>query len=114
MTSHKKPGVAFWATMVVVVGIPVAAYFTAYWWCVEPSRSGIFSLPVSVQRVVASYPRLGDSRDWEAFFAPANCLDRRLRPKVWQDVVVHLPPPVLAPPLPSYLRSDDGWRQYTN
>jgi hypothetical protein len=97
--NRKKPGVAFWTTVVVVVVlIAVAVYLTAYWWFVEPvPGGGIVHLNSSLQPVVAWYPRLGDSMDWEAVFTPANWLDRRLRPKLWQDVVVDLSPPVLRP-----------------
>jgi len=87
MTSdHKKPGVAFWATVVVIgVLIPTAIYVGAYAWVIEPVSVVAHLTSGEKHRfVVARYPRLGQSSIWRTFFGPANQLDRLVRPYVWQ------------------------------
>jgi len=83
-TDRKKPGVAFWAT-VVVVCLP-ALYVGAYCWMVEPleihpSKTKFYCLP--------SYPLVNPSGvgvwygQWERFFSPIHSIDRHLKPTVW-------------------------------
>jgi len=86
MTDRKKAGVAFWATVVVVVGlIPSTLYLLAYAWIVEPKAVVTFpSAGGEHHFVVPDYHRLGDSMFWRTFFRPANELDRHIRPDTWQ------------------------------
>ena len=91
MTDHKKPSVAFWATVGLVVTVVVAlcAYAGAYARMVRPVP---FALGVCLPpaRIDPDYsgaslitPGHRDQAFWEKFFGPANWLDRQLRPKTW-------------------------------
>jgi hypothetical protein len=83
-SSSNKPGVAFWATVVVIVAlIPSAAYLGAYACLVEPDKRLVYSLGTDSSIVVETYPSIGKSQFWRSFFEPANWLDRRIRPDVW-------------------------------
>ena len=77
---RKKPGVALWASVVVVVGLPLAAYVGAYAWSVE-AVSGLWA-QVEMQ---PRYSRLGDAQAWHKLFWPAHWVDRRVRPKLWNE-----------------------------
>ena len=82
MTSdRKKPGVAFWATVVVVVVLPLAAYIGAYAWSVE----AVTGLWAKVE-MRPTYTRLGNSQAWHKFFWPAHWVDRRVRPRFWHEI----------------------------
>ena len=84
MASSKKPGFAFWTIVVVLVLlIPAAGYLGAYAGLVKPDDRKVLDLNSGFSLVVATYPGVGVSRFWRAFFRPANLLDRRLRPEVW-------------------------------
>ncbi len=86
MTSdRKKPGVTFWMTVVVVaLLVPSAAYLGTYAYLVKPDERIVVSLDAH-SFVIATYPRIEDSPFWRAFFRPANCLDRRVRPDIWHN-----------------------------
>jgi hypothetical protein len=84
MSDRKKPGMAFWATVVVVVVlVPSAAYLGAYACLLEPDKRSVYSLGTDSAIVVETYPGIGKSQFWRSFFDPANRLDRRIRPTVW-------------------------------
>jgi hypothetical protein len=93
MTSRKKPGVAFWATVVFAATL---VYMAAYVYSVEPSPFIFQSGPHvrgAVRDVPATYGRLGDPLTaiafrghqdfWKRFFGPIHWADRKLRPTVW-------------------------------
>ena len=82
---RKKPGVAFWATVVaVVVLVPAAMYLGAYAWLVEPTPVVILpSMGGELHLIVPKYDRLGEALFWRTFFRPANWLDTRVRSDVW-------------------------------
>jgi hypothetical protein len=83
---RKKPGVAFWATTVVVVGVTaIAAYGGAYLWAVEPTVAGGVLADSAPPPLHAEYPRFGNSPLWEDFFAPAHWADKCIRPQFWED-----------------------------
>ena len=82
MTDRKKPGWAFWAT-VVAVAFPVL-YVAGYSLTVRPI--GISSTGWSKTRPIYSVPFANSRHDlWGAFFAPAHAVDRRIRPRVWPN-----------------------------
>ncbi len=87
MTNRKKPGVEFWAT-VVVVGVLVAlsGYFGTYALMVNPTRVWRSCGPnPPPSEVMAYYPEgIGSSASWESFYAPANFFDRKVRPAKWE------------------------------
>ncbi len=84
---HRKPGIAFWAIVVLAVAIiPSAIYLGTYAWIVEPTPVAIFpSMGGEHHFVVPKYDRLGEALFWRTFFGPANQLDRCVRPDVWQQ-----------------------------
>jgi hypothetical protein len=86
MTSdRKKPGVAFWASVVVVVALALlSAYSGSYLLILEPTRKSR-NYPFLGVRWAAEphYRAFGKQDFWRAFFEPANSLDRRIRPKIW-------------------------------
>ena len=88
MTSRKKPGVAFWATGTLFVGLVLfGAYAMAYFWTVRPSAVNIFayeSLPPTLE-LVPEYDVGGNQSFWKAVFAPAHRIDRRIRPNAWVE-----------------------------
>lgn len=86
MISRKKPGVAFWTTVVVVVAIFLSAiYLGAYAWIVEPKLVVTFPAAGGEHRfVVPDYHRLSTSLFWRRFFRLANQVDRWARPEVWR------------------------------
>ncbi len=85
MTDRKKPGIAFWTTVVLVVLlVPSAAYLGAYVYLVEPDERIVVSIEAHFWGT-ATYPGLDDSPFWSAFFRPANWLDRRVRPDIWHE-----------------------------
>jgi hypothetical protein len=85
MADRKKPGIAFWATVVVVaVLVPSAIYLGAYAWLIEPTPAvAHVTTGEEYHFIMPRYPRLGDSPFWSTFFEPANRLDRRVRPEAW-------------------------------
>ncbi len=91
-TSHKKPGVAFWAT--VVVGTALTAYPVSYAFMVTP-KLVTFSSSGRAERIEPDYtggtPLIGtrDQTFWERVFTPAHWADRRIRPETWS---VRMPP----------------------
>jgi hypothetical protein len=96
----KQPGVAFWATVVVVAAFSFAAYLGMYASLVEPILvygTGSFSEPTEPW-VIAAYRGSSDrrfgfavrylSRPVPEFFGPANWLDRNfIRPEIWTPSV---------------------------
>jgi hypothetical protein len=93
MTDRKKPGLAFWATaLVVVLLVPLAIYLGAYAWLVEPTFLADSASLSWVQFTRhPRYPRLGGSPVWEEFFGPANWVDRRIRPEAWKTMEISWP-----------------------
>src|SRR5258708_37243331 len=96
--SRKKPGVAFWASVVVAVLLAsAAAYGGAYIWMLDDHFRhsytfrvrGPFELPAVYRRhSERGSPYLSDSdlesqEFWSAFFGPAHWLDTKLRPDKW-------------------------------
>jgi hypothetical protein len=87
---RKKPGVAFWATVVVVVVlVAVSAYVGAYALMVTPGP-GYLVGPDMHHRQHPAYYDLSfaglSSHQHEAlgrFFAPVNSIDRTFRQDVW-------------------------------
>ncbi|HEY3967085.1 MAG TPA: hypothetical protein VGM05_21170 [Planctomycetaceae bacterium] len=91
MTDRKKPGVAFWATVVVVVAL--IFYVAAYSIMVSPAvvfHSGLGEPPP----LIPKYHLIGnwlEDRRWprdggacRPFFAPIHWIDRRVRRHVWE------------------------------
>ncbi len=88
MTDHKKPGVAFWATVMVVGMAAIGAYAAAYFWMVQPDE--VVFLNGGGHRITANYsgealgtPGHRDQRFWEKVFGPAHWIDRRIRSHTW-------------------------------
>ena len=98
--SRKKPGVAFWATVVVFVLLAsVAVYGGAYIWMLDDQyrHHYTFSGPGPFKLRPVYRPRYSELRGsdflsdsdleneefWSAFFGPAHWLDAKLRPKKW-------------------------------
>jgi len=97
MTSDpKKPSVAFWAAVVVVVVLSIGAvYVTAYFMMVQTNRhlldfSGPGGDPVPLEpdysgRIPRHFdPGPRDQEFWAKFFAPIHGIDRKLRPSTWE------------------------------
>ena len=83
MTDRKKPGVAFWATVVVVVAVPVL-YAAGY--LVTVKRTTSYRRGWMKYRPFYSVPIAHDRQDfWRTFFSPAHAADRRIRPSVWPN-----------------------------
>lgn len=85
MISRKKPGVAFWATVALVV-VPLL-YVGAYFAMVRPVGQECFG---GIRYVPCAYwgpfgeevsGKMRDDLIW--FFQPALRADRRIRPAVW-------------------------------
>ena len=110
---RKRPGVAFWTTVTVACLLPPIFYFGAYRLFVRPAPgSHVISWEsggekvTAVERVIPTYPRLGDSSVWQILFGPAHRLDKHFRPHVWQEVVTQEASEFALPPLPP----DEGER----
>jgi hypothetical protein len=81
MTDRKKPGWAFWATVIFMLALP-AAYGGAYakmvklqpfkYWHGGPTEG-----------VAPHYSDDKHENRWKQFFWLANWIDRRVRPKLW-------------------------------
>lgn len=82
---HKKPGVAFWATLGIVLSLLlIAGYAGSYFLLVEPIQTSRYYPLLSVSWfAVPHYHVVGKQDFWRSFFAPANSVDRRIRPKTW-------------------------------
>jgi hypothetical protein len=81
MTDRKKPGVAFWAT-VVVVSLPLL-YVASYMVLVEPQG---YAWPYPMTAATYRFPGNKETLQsawWQRAFAPLAALDRRLRPERW-------------------------------
>jgi hypothetical protein len=82
----KKPGVAFWATVVVAVLLPLAAYVGAYYGTVlvllhiEKDMDGT-NYRQTCEPHYASDPRWDGAL--KAFFAPVHWIDRKTMPDRW-------------------------------
>ena len=102
MTSDRtKPGVPFWATVAVALGLPLSAYVGAYAWLATPGialfndahhlrKPVLVDLPVDyggrstrIRRAVARR-----EAEIEYVFAPIHWIDRRLRPEMWTWKVI--------------------------
>ncbi len=86
MTSRKKPGLAFWATVVAVVGLLLpAGYGGLYLLIVEPAYSIRYYPLVGPARLSTGprYHAIGKQDFWRTFFAPAHSLDKQIRRKTW-------------------------------
>jgi hypothetical protein len=85
MTDRKKPGAAFWASVVLAaVLLPSCAYLGAYLLIVEPIRESRSYPLIGVRWAVHPHYRAFGTQDyWRAFFEPANSLDKRIRVKTW-------------------------------
>ncbi|MGE5190969.1 MAG: hypothetical protein ACM3U2_00590, partial [Deltaproteobacteria bacterium] len=84
--SRKKPGVAFWATVVLVVGLALlAGYGGSYLLIVEPAYSIRYYPLVGPARLSTGphYHAIGKQDFWRSLFAPAHSLDQRIRPETW-------------------------------
>jgi len=81
MADRKKPGVAFWAA-VVVVGFAIA-YAGSYACLVRQPRRYMLS-GVGPWELRPDYEiPFPEQRFWRALFGPAHWLDKRIRPKGW-------------------------------
>jgi len=90
-SDRKKPGVAFWATVAVVMGL--VGYVCAYALLAEPGVASIdfsggldMKGPVAVLRqpyYFAGSRLLANQQLLERFFAPIHWIDRCVRPNVW-------------------------------
>src|SRR5436190_14665700 len=76
MTDRKKPGVAFWATVgivVVLVGYPLS--FGPACWITSRTDVGVSSLPIvylPLIRAMSRSERIADALDWYAQFGAAG------------------------------------------
>ena len=90
MTDRKKPGVTFWATViVVVVMVAIIGYAGAYWKFVEVAYSG--GWPGSGTKVPIYpdfWPRGTTDQTWHSrahrLFSAAHSIDRTIRPEFWK------------------------------
>src|SRR5262249_16418418 len=86
MTSCKKPGVAFWATVVVIAGLAlVAGYGGSYLLIVQPACSIRYYPSWGPARLSMGphYRASGKQDFWRSLFAPAHSIDQRIRPETW-------------------------------
>jgi len=86
---RNKPGVAFWATVaVVVVLVTISGYSGTYALMVNPTRVWRSCGPNPPPSEVMSYypDGIGSGAFWESFYAPANFFDRKLRPAKWESL----------------------------
>ena len=89
-SNREKPGAAFWAAVVVALGlVAVAAYVSAYAWMVKPVPTA-FSMHGPVERLDPDYTGTivfaegtRDQEFWERVFGPAHWVDRRVRRDTW-------------------------------
>ena len=78
---RKKPGVAFWAT--VVVASLLLLYIASYVALVEPQgHAWPYPMTVATYRLPGSSNAFQPAR-WQQMFAPLNALDRVVRPEKW-------------------------------
>ena len=86
MTDRKKPGVAFWATVVVVVVL--VAYLGSYFALLDRKvywPAGVD--PVTRQNIFKTRPRyLIDGELVERMLDPVHRLDRILRKEYWETI----------------------------
>ncbi len=81
---RKKPGVAFWATVVVVGALmPISVYVGMYAWMVSPSPTVLedYGKPVEICPDYSDSPR--DQEFWEKVFGPVHWIDRKIRRETW-------------------------------
>jgi hypothetical protein len=96
MTDRKKPGVAFWATVVVVAVL--AAYVGPYAYAVD--RGPLLRSGPHVRGAIMDWPAsygwgcpfgrslfIENQDVFRRVFAPVHALDRKLRPTYWRTVV---------------------------
>ena len=95
MTDRKKPGVAFWATVMLVMALSVTtlAYVGSYVLvvgeCPVISSGGNTGDRLEVPvRYSADWPPVaglfrGHRAFWTEFFAPIHAVDRVVRPSAW-------------------------------
>jgi hypothetical protein len=86
MTEHKKPGVTFWATVVVVCLLPVFGYGGAYLYIVDIDGRWHSGPEWPTAYKVKPYYCINNYRDQEVLgwiFGPAHSIDRRIRRVKW-------------------------------
>jgi hypothetical protein len=88
MTSRKKPGVAFWATVALAGLVGLGVYAATYAWMVQPDEivflngGGLHIVPDYTGEAFGN-PGDRDQHFWEKVFSPAHWIDKRIRPKTW-------------------------------
>lgn len=80
---RKRPGVGFWAAVAAII-LLVVAYGIAYTRLASPTESLVGVARSNPASYVLRRRMLPAQPFWRAFFAPANAIDRKIRPKMWQ------------------------------
>ena len=85
---RKKPGAAFWATVVVVVGLATIGAYAGLYLCMVDEDGTVFPVvgePYTLPEYCWGEDQCTNQQFWGAFFSPVHWVDRKIRQDKWRE-----------------------------